>query len=299
MAAIRVNASIEPVSAQKSRAQLWNILFIVGLLIAALIWLVPLIWSVLMSVRPPDESLIRLAADGSTTVNIFFGSHLTLQNFSDAFSVVNWGQQYLTTVIFVFGVLAVQLITITLAGYAFARMTFFGKRFLFTLILVQLMIPSAVLLAQNFATIHALGLFDNKLGLMLPYFGSAFGTFMMRQAFKQVPVDLEDAARIDGCNWFGVLRNVYLPVSIPTLTAFSLVSISAHWNEFLWPLMVTQSDSNRPMTVGLGELLRTNEVGALYGQIAAGVLIVTATLLVLFIIFQRQFINSFVRSGLK
>jgi len=294
-----LNSPAVPVRVKNRSARFWNMLFVIGLIAAALIWLVPLIWSILMSVRPPDEALVRLAADGTTTVNIFVGSHFTLQNFSDAFSVVNWGQEYITTLIFVFGVLAVQLVTITLAGYAFARLKFFGKRLLFTLILVQLMIPSAVLLAQNFATIHALGLFDNKLGLMLPYFGSAFGTFMMRQAFRQVPIDLEDAARIDGCNWFGVLRNVYLPVSIPTLTAFSLVSISAHWNEFLWPLMVTQSNSNRPMTVGLGQLLRTNEVGALYGQISAGVLIVTATLLVLFMIFQRQFINSFIRSGLK
>ena len=88
-------------------------------------------------------------------------------------------------------------------------------------------------------------------------------------------------------------------MSIPTLTAFSLVSISAHWNEFLWPLMITTSDSNRPLTVGLSQLSRTEEVGAQYQITAAGILIVSATLLVLFMFFQRQFINSFLRSGLK
>jgi len=239
-----------------NRKRILNGLFLVGLTAAGLIWLVPLIWSVLMSVRPPDEPLIRLAADGTSTVNIFFGSHLTTQNFQDALNVVNWGEQYVATLIFVFGVLAVQLVTITLAGYAFARMQFFGKRVLFGLVLVQLMIPSAVLLAQNFATIHTLGLFDNKLGLMLPYFGSAFGTFLLRQTFKQVPVDLEDAARIDGCDWFGILRNVYLPVSVPTLTAFSLVSISAHWNEFLWPLMVIATRSGTPARTMLRTAVR-------------------------------------------
>ncbi len=265
----------------------------------ALIWLIPLIWTVLMSVRPPDESLITLDKNGVTTINIFFGSRLSPENFQAAFAVVNWAQEYLTTLIFVFGVLAVQLVTITLAAYAFARMQFYGKGVLFGLILIQLMIPSSVLIIPNFATIHGLGLYDTKLALMLPYFGSAFGTFLLRQTFKQVPLDLEDAARIDGCNWFGILRHVYVPSSIPTLTAFALVSISAHWNEFLWPLMITQNDTNRPLTVGLGQLQRTSENGALYGQIAAGVLIVTATLLVLFMIFQRQFINSFLRSGLK
>ncbi len=262
-----------------------------GLFIAALFWLIPLIWTVLVSLRPSDESLVQ--------GNIFFGSRITLDNFVETFSVVDWKQQYITTLIFVFGVLAVQLVTITLAGYAFARMQFFGRNALFTLILVQLMIPSAILLVPNFATIRSLGLFDTKLALMLPYFGSAFGTFLMRQTFRQVPLELEDAARIDGCNWLEILRHVYLPSSVPTLIAFSLVSISARWNEFLWPLMITQSKDNRVLTTGLAQVLRTNEVGALYGQITAGVLIVTATLLVLFIIFQRQFINSFLRSGLK
>lgn len=262
-----------------------------ALFIVALIWLIPLIWTLLVSVRPPDESIVQ--------GNIFFGTRLTLQNFEDVFQIVNWGQQYAATVIFVFGVLVVQVVTITLAGYAFARMTFRGRDLLLTLILVQLMIPSAVLLAQNFATVRSLGLYDTKLGLMLPYFGSAFGTFLMRQTFKQVPLDLEDAARIDGCNWWGILRNVYLPASGPTLIAFSLVSLSARWNELLWPLMITQRNENRVLTVGLAQVVRTTEVGALYGQTMAGVLIVTATLLVLFLIFQRQFINSFLRSGLK
>src|SRR5512135_1227979 len=128
------------------------------LLIAlALLWLVPLIWTVLISVRPPDEPIV--------TGNIFFGSTITFANFQNAFDTVNWGQQYLTTLTFVFGVLAIQLITITLAGYAFARMQFAGKNVLFVLILVQLMIPSAVLLVPNFTTIHQLGLFDTRWAL--------------------------------------------------------------------------------------------------------------------------------------
>jgi sn-glycerol 3-phosphate transport system permease protein len=262
-----------------------------SLFASALFWLIPLIWTVLVSVRPADEAIVQ--------GNIFFGSRLTLENFEETFRVTNWGQQYVTTLIFVFGVLIVQLVTITLAGYAFARLEFRFKGLLLTLILTQLMIPSAVLLVPNFATIRTLGLYDTRWALMLPYFGSAFGTFLMRQTFKQVPLDLEDAARIDGCGWWGILKTVYLPASVPTLIAFSLVSISARWNEFLWPLMITSDAANRTLTTGLAQVQRTNEVGALYGQIMAGVLIVTATLLVLFMFFQRQFINSFLRSGLK
>ncbi|MEP7288764.1 MAG: carbohydrate ABC transporter permease [Chloroflexota bacterium] len=262
-----------------------------ALTLLALFWLVPLIWAVLVSVRPPDEPIVN--------GNIFFGSTLSTLNFTEVLAITDWGQEYVTSIIFVLGVLIVQLITISMSGYAFARMQFFGRNILLGLILVQLMIPSAVLLVPNFATIRSLGLFDTKLALMLPYFGSAFGTFLMRQTFKQVPLDLEDAARIDGAGWLSIMRHVYLPASIPTLVAFSLISISTHWNEFLWPFIITRSDSNRTLTVGLTQVLRTSEVGALYGQIMAGVLIVIAPLLVLFMIFQRQFINSFLRSGLK
>ncbi len=273
------------------RVTVWDRLGTLLLFLGAVLWLIPLVWTVLISVRPPGETIV--------TGNIFFGSRITLENFEETFRIVDWRVGYGATLIFVFGVLAAQLVTITLAGFAFARLKFFGKRVLFTLILVQIMIPSAVLLVPNFSTIRALGLYDNRLGLMLPYFGSAFGTFLMRQAFRQVPLDLEDAARLDGCSWIGLLRHVYLPASIPTLVAFSLISITARWNEFLWPLMVTRSDENRPLAVLLAQVQRTNEVGALYGQTMAGVLIVIATLLILFIFFQRQFINSFVRSGLR
>jgi sn-glycerol 3-phosphate transport system permease protein len=258
---------------------------------AAIFWLIPLIWSVLIAVRPENEPIV--------TGNIFVGSRLTLENFQNVVRVTNWGEHFYATLRFVFGVLVVQVVTITLAAYAFARMRFWGKRLFFGLILIQLMIPAAVLIVPNFATISALGLYDTMWALMLPYMGSAFGTFLMRQAFKQVPLELEDAARIDGCGWFGVLWNVYLPPSLPSLVAFSLVSITTRWNEFLWPMIVTQSSENRPLTIGLSRVLRTSEVGALYGQITAGVLIVIFPLMLLFMLFQRQFINSFVRSGLK
>ncbi|HVO71941.1 MAG TPA: carbohydrate ABC transporter permease [Aggregatilineaceae bacterium] len=275
------------------------------LFLAALLWLVPLVWMVLIAIRPPQQPINQ--------GNIFFGSNsvadcqhdlctavgtLSADNFSDVFDAVPWGKQYINTLIFVFGTLAVQLVTITLAGYAFARMRFRGKSFLFIIVLTQLMIPTAILIIPNFATIRALNLRGTLWALMLPYFGSAFGTFMLRQTFRQVPRDLEDAARIDGCSWVGILRHVYIPPSVPALVSFSLVSISAHWNEFLWPLIITNNNT-RPLTIGLTQILQTSESGAAYGQIGAAVLIVIAPLIVLFLLFQRQFINSFVSSGVK
>ncbi|MBZ0284130.1 MAG: carbohydrate ABC transporter permease [Anaerolineae bacterium] len=258
---------------------------------AAILWLLPLIFSILMSLRPPNEPI----SNGS----IFFGTHLTLENYNDALQVAPWGWHYVTSVIFVVGTLAVQLVTVTLAGYAFARMQFFGRGVLLILVLLQLMIPPGVLLVQNFATIRELGLYDTRWALMLPYWSSAFGTLLLRQAFREVPYELEEAARIDGAGLWRILLRIYVPLCIPSYIAFALVSVSSHWNELLWPLVVTRTEEVRPLTVGLNKLFNTSDTGANYGLLMAGTLMVIAPLFVLFMAFQKRFIESFASSGLK
>lgn len=275
----------------RERYTLGTVLYDIITAVLAFIWLVPLISAILMSLRPANEPL--------TQGNIFFGSHLTITNFITAWEVVPWHVHYVTSIIVVFGILGVQVVTITLAGYAFARMKFAGKNFLLALVLLQLMIPTGVLLVQNFATIRTLGLFDTRIAMMIPYWGSAFGTLLIRQAFLDVPIELEEAARVDGAHVFHLLRYVYVPIAFPAYVAFSLVSISSHWNEFFWPFIVTRSEFNRPVTVGLNLLLNASDVGALYGQQMAGSIFVIAPLVILFVFFQRQFIESYARSGLR
>ncbi len=260
-------------------------------MIASGVWLLPLIFAVLVSFRPRAEPI--------SVGNIFFGSTITFENYASALAVAPWAWHYFTTLIFVVGVLVVQFITVSMAGYAFARLKFFGRGFLLFLILLQIMIPTAVLLVQNFATIRELGLFDTRWALMLPYWGSAFGVLLLRQTFRDIPYELEEAARIDGANWSQIMRNIYIPLSIPSYVAFALVSISSHWNEFLWPFIVTRTEEVRPLTVGLNKLYQTSDVGAVYGQLMAGTIIVIAPLVILFILFQRRFIESFASSGIK
>ncbi|MBK8026744.1 MAG: carbohydrate ABC transporter permease [Chloroflexi bacterium] len=257
----------------------------------AIVWMLPLIFAVLVSFRPQAEPV--------SIGNIFFGSRLTLDNYQAAWNIAPWGWHYVNSILFVVGVLVVQIVTVTMAGYAFARLHFFGRGFFLFLILLQLMIPTAALLAQNFATIRTLGLYDTRWALMMPYWGSAFGVLLMRQTFRGVPLEFEEAARIDGANWWQVMRNVYIPLAFPAYIAFALVSISSHWNEFLWPFIVTRTEEVRPLTVGLNKLYSTTELGALYGQLLAGTLLVIAPLVILFMLFQRRFIESFASSGLK
>lgn len=258
----------------------------------SIFWLLPLIFAILVTFRPSNETMNQ----GS----IFFGSRLTLENYVNAFNTAPWGWQFYTSVAFVVGVLVVQFFTITTAGYAFARMKFPGRTVLLYAVLLQLMIPTGVLLIQNFAVIRSLGAFDTRWALMMPYWGSAFGVLLIRQTFREIPMDLEEAARIDGANLLQVLRYVYVPLSVPAYIAFALVSISSHWNEFLWPAIVTRTPENQPLTIGLSILFNsTAESGSDYGQLMAGTLIVIAPLVILFLLFQRRFIESFASSGIK
>ncbi len=265
------------------------VLMLTGLL--ALLWAAPVIWAFIASTRPASEPLGR--------GDVWFGSHLTLENYVRAVSLAPFDVYYMNTIIIVTMILGVQLVTITLAGFAFAHYRFMGKKLLLFFILLQLMIPTTALLAPNFGTIRALGLFDTRLAIAIPYFGSAFGTFLMRQAFLEVPRDLVDAGIIDGCNWRQLLWHIYLPPSRSMLVAFGLSSVVWHWNEFLWPLVVTNSDKSRPLTAGLVRFTQLGEIGAQWSLLTAATLLVVAPLFIAFLIFQRQFIQSFVHSGLK
>jgi sn-glycerol 3-phosphate transport system permease protein len=259
--------------------------------VIAIGWTVPILWTLAVSIHSPNEPL--------SATNLWWSSHPTVTNYSQAFQIAPFGSYYINTILIVFGILAFQLVTICLAGYAFARFKFYGQNVLFFLIMLQLMVPSSALIVPNYATIRLLGLFDTLLAVMLPFFGSAFGTFLMRQTFKTVPQDLDDATRMDGANWLQTLWYVYIPPARPALIAFGLSSISFHWNDFLWPLIVTNSTHSRPLTVGLAVLTQLGEIGAQWPLVTAGTIIVVGPLLVLFLIFQRQFIDSFLHSGLK
>jgi sn-glycerol 3-phosphate transport system permease protein len=257
----------------------------------ALIWSVPVLWALVASFRPASDALSR--------GDIWFSTSLTVENYTRAWSMAPFGQYYINTIVVVVIILAVQLVTIVLAGFAFAHFDFLGKKAFFFFILLQMMIPTSALLAPNFATIRWMGLFDTRLAIAIPYFGSAFGTFLMRQAFLDVPRDLVDAGIIDGCSWWQLIFNVYLPPSIPSLVAFGLSSATWHWNEFLWPLIITNSDKSRPLTAGLARFTQLGEIGAQWSLLTAATLLVIAPLFITFLIFQRRFIQSFLHSGLK
>jgi len=268
-------------------------LIIAGLmLVTAFFWATPFLWTLVASFRPQSAGGLGMASLVPDYVP-------TLGHFKEAFETGDFGVYYVNTAIVAFGILAVQIVTISLAGYAFARLSFPGRDFIFYVFLLQLMLVPPILIVPNLRTIVDLGLYGSLLGVMAPYFASAFGTFLMRQTFRQIPRDFEEAAVIDGAHWWQILWHVLLPMAKPGLIAFSLVSLMAHWNEFLWPLMVLNEPSTQTLTIGLASFALGTEGGREWGLLAAGTLLVMFPLLALFAIFQRQFVNSFMFAGLK
>ncbi|MBU2091702.1 MAG: carbohydrate ABC transporter permease [Alphaproteobacteria bacterium] len=259
----------------------------VGALLLAVLWIAPLAFALWAAFHTPQ---------GALSFDLF--APVTLDNFRTAWAGAPWPRYFLNTTMLVTVILAGQLFFCTLAGYAFARFHFPGSDVLFMLILLQLFILPEVLIVENYAMVSRLGLFDSILGIGAPYMASAFGIFLLRQAFKGVPRELEEAARVEGCGWTGVLWRVYIPAAKPVYLAYALVSIATHWNNFLWPLIVTNSNESRPLTVGLS-LFAAPESGVNIAVISAATLFTIAPLLVAFLIFQRQFIQAFLRAGIR
>lgn len=272
--------------------RLWQGLGMALLAAIAFLWATPFLWTLVASFRPEGAGSAGMASLVPDTPQ-------TLDNFRNALDAGAFGLYYVNTLIVVLGLLAVQCVTVSLAGYAFARLRFPGRDALFYVFLLQLMLVPPALIVPNLRTIVDLGLYDTLPGVMAPYFASAFGTFLMRQTFLALPRDFEEAAAIDGAPWWAIIWYVLLPMAQPGLVAFAIVSVTAHWNEFLWPLMVINDPAKQTLTIGLAAFTRGAEGGKEWGVLAAGTLLVMAPLAVVFVAFQRRFVDSFVFSGVK
>ena len=259
----------------------------IGAWLLGLIWILPLLYAVWAAVHPPAYA---------TRFDLL--APWTLDNFTRAWEAAPFPRYYLNTFMLVTMVLVAQLVLSTMAGYAFARLEFRGREFLFLLVLLQLMVMPDVLIVENYRTMSWLGVRDTVFAIALPYFASAFGIFLLRQTFKTIPRELEEAARVEGASALQVLLKVYVPLGKPTYIAYGLVSVSYHWNNFLWPLIITNSVEARPLTVGL-QVFSSTDQGIDWSVITAATLLSAAPLLVAFLLFQRQFVQSFLRAGIR
>ncbi len=250
--------------------------------------MIPLIWVVRTAFIPQQQALDLKAV-----------AMPVLDNFKRVLAAAPFGKYYGNTLVITIGVLAIQFVLITLAGYAFARIDFYGSRALFVLFLSQMMIAPEVLILPNYTMMAKWGMTDTRIGIMLPFFASAMGTLIVRQTVKTIPYELEEAAKVDGANIFQILWRVYVPLLKPAYLSFGMISASFQWNNFLWPLVMTDSVEKRPLSLGLAMFAMSYETGAQWSDVCAATVLVCAPLLLLFILFQRQFMESFMHSGIK
>ena len=253
----------------------------------AIVWFAPLIYAIWTAFHPTAFS-----------TRFVLTAPLTLENFVAAWNAAPFARYFLNTVLLVTSILIGQFVLCTLAAFAFARFEFRGRDTVFVLVLLQLLVMPDILIVENYRTMRFLGLVDTILAIGLPYMASGFGIFLLRQTFKTIPKELDDAARVEGAGFFTILMKVYVPLAKPTYLAYGLVSVSHHWNNFLWPLIITNSVETRPVTVGLSVFSSTDQ-GIDWAVITAATLMTSGPLLIAFLLFQRQFVQSFMRAGIK
>lgn len=249
----------------------------------------PFLWMVLTSFKELSEILVFPPK--------WIPERATFDNYVSAFSAAPFGRYYFNSVFVAVTVTLGQIVTCSLAAYAFARLQFRGREVLFYLFLGTMMIPGQVVMIPTFMVLHWLGWIDTYAALIVPGLASAFGTFLLRQFFLTIPRDLEDAARIDGCTRFGVLRRIILPLSKPALATLAVFTFMGVFNDFLWSLIVVSSDDLR--TVQLGLAIFRDRYQTDWGQLMAASVTATLPILLVFFFAQKYFIKGITLSGLK
>jgi multiple sugar transport system permease protein len=279
------DAAIRPEDLAADRRRLpspWHLVLIP----LALVMLFPFFWLVVTSLQTLAQSRT-------------FGLHFALQfhNYVDAWTQAPFGRWLLNTTIVSVTVVISNLVFCSLAGYALARMRFFGNGALFLVILATLMVPFQVVMVPTLLIVRGLGLVDTLPALMAPNLVTPFGVFLLRQFFKTVPIEIEEAARIDGASRLGTLVKVVLPTMRPALATVGIMTLLWTWNDFLWPLIAIQSEKNYTLQLGLMTFQGAHTIN--WPLVMAGTVTTQIPMLVIFIVAQRWFVQSLATQGLK
>lgn len=256
---------------------------------AALVIVFPLLYAVSISLMPPAEV--------NTFPPRFIPSSLRWANYAEVARTVPVARYLLNSLVVSAAVTLGQIATASLSGYAFAFMHFRGRAALFALFMSTMMVPWEVTLIPNYLTIRSLRLLNSYPGLIVPFLATAFGTFLLRQFFLQIPRELEDAARIDGCGRFRFFWSVALPLARPGLLTLGAYTFLNTWNQYLWPLLVTNTRLMRTVQIGVRFLM--NEEGLQYHRIMAGAVLCLLPALLILLWGQRYLVRGMMAGGVK
>jgi len=266
-----------------------NVIFHIVLYILAFGTLLPFIWMVLTSFKDLNELF--------SYPPTWFPSQFHLENYKNAFIAAPFGRFYLNSLFVAVTVTIGQIITCSMAAYAFARIKFWGRDILFFIFLGTMMIPYHVTMIPSFLVLHWLGWVDTYKALIVPGLASAFGTFLLRQFFLTIPKELEDAAHMDGCSRFGVLWKIIVPLSRPAIATLAIFTFMGVFNDFIWALIVINSEALQTVQLGLA-IFRDRYVTE-WDLLMAGSVTATLPILIIFFFAQKYFIKGITLSGLK
>lgn len=251
--------------------------------------LYPFLWLMFSSFKP-EMDLLRHPAN-------LLPQTFTFEAYVQIWERLPFLHFYKNTVIFAFSVTAISLLFDSMAGYAFARLQFKGRNVLFVLVLCTMMIPFQVIMIPLFVEIARLGWIDTYAGLIIPRATSAFGIFMMRQFFLSLPKDLEEAARIDGCNEFAIYMKIMAPLCKPAFASLGIFHLMANWNDLLYPMLITTSNEMRPIQAGIALLVGkyTSETN----QVLASSVLALIPIVIAYLFAQKYFVKGIAMTGLK
>ena len=253
------------------------------------VMLLPLVWMVVVSLETEVQA--------SSYPPVLFPGALHFQNYPNAFRAVPFGYFFLNSTIYAVATVAGNLLFCALAAYAFARIRFFGSNVLFVVFLATLMVPFQVVLIPTFLIVKRLGLVDNIGGLIVPNLCSAFGIFLLRQFFRTLPIELEEAARIDGTSRLGILFKIVLPLSMPVLATLAIIQFMWSCNDFLWPLIIINTTTHAPLQLGLSMFQGAHSTQ--WNLLMAGTVMSLVPMLAVFLFAQRWFVQSIAFTGIK
>ncbi len=259
-------------------------------------WLIPYVWMLSSSLRPQVD-IFRYVVPLSWKT--FVPQIFTLASYRELFELVPFPfSRYLLNSVFVaVSVTTLSLIVNALAAYAFARLEFPGRGVAFALFLSTMIVPFEVLAIPLYVQIRSFGWVNTYQALIIPWVANPLGIFLLRQFFQEIPQELEEAARLDGCSYFGAFRHVVLPNSVPALVAFALIRFQASWDAFLWPLIAAPSAEKRVIQVAIASFV--TEVQTRWDLTFAASVVATLPILVVFLVLQRYYVQGVVTSGLK
>jgi multiple sugar transport system permease protein len=269
----------------RTRRRYGKILNTAAMAVVAFAFSMPFIWMLISSVKPaPDIFRSNL-----------HGSEFRWENFRDAFRLVPFGR-FILNGVFVSAVGTLLVLAVSTCGaYAFARLRFRGRDKLFLLYLVTLMLPQEILVVPMYLLMKQLHLIDSYAALILPWAFGAFGTFLLRQFLATLPVELEEAARIDGASRLRTLVSIHVPLIRPALAVLGVFTFIGYWNNFLWPLIITNSESRSTVPLGLNYF--TSQAGTQWGPLMAGSAIALVPCVVLVLILQRHLVAGLALGG--